>query len=450
MAYRLLVPSFLTVRFLMVTSVALTFADSMSPTKMPKGCRDPISPKRGIFRLSADRATAEFLCQPGHALVGQRVVTCNKGVWSERPPVCVGSDCEIPMIKDASITSQHGGGVLRIQCRSGYSLTDGTGTMACIDGQWNATNPKCIDKKRIQSEKSSRNHQNFIGKQRTSEATSEGDPAAKRSHKEWLEESDYSCVALHPPPAPNARPVTRWAMYDGLPRLYATYHCKWGFKPSAGVGVRNVYCKNGQWLGSIPKCQTVVYEEPNQMDFSGIVSTLSHDELLLRADYTCVDKGRYDDDIAAPPPVLKNALSGNALRFVILEGRPRLYVEYACSDGFRLENARRAHLYCRDKRWIGEMPKCVPEPKKSCASNNGGCSQLCSEDRGRRLIVCSCKDGFQLQPDKVSCTDVDECEVNSGYCDHLCDNTVGSFTCSCFPGYSLQKNSRNCSKTNLS
>lgn len=40
---------------------------------------------------------------------------------------------------------------------------------------------------------------------------------------------------------------------------------------------------------------------------------------------------------------------------------------------------------------------------------------------------------------KSSCLDQNECEVDNGYCDHLCHNAQGSYSCSCTEGYDLFK-----------
>ena len=40
--------------------------------------------------------------------------------------------------------------------------------------------------------------------------------------------------------------------------------------------------------------------------------------------------------------------------------------------------------------------------------------------------------------------DIDECAVNTDGCQHRCNNTVGSFYCSCFDGYSLEDSSTQC------
>ena len=40
--------------------------------------------------------------------------------------------------------------------------------------------------------------------------------------------------------------------------------------------------------------------------------------------------------------------------------------------------------------------------------------------------------------------DDDECAVGNAGCDHICNNTHGSYYCSCHHGYSLDTNSKTC------
>jgi len=42
------------------------------------------------------------------------------------------------------------------------------------------------------------------------------------------------------------------------------------------------------------------------------------------------------------------------------------------------------------------------------------------------------------------CTDVDECVINNGGCQYACENTAGSFVCTCPPGYLLDADRRHC------
>ena len=41
-------------------------------------------------------------------------------------------------------------------------------------------------------------------------------------------------------------------------------------------------------------------------------------------------------------------------------------------------------------------------------------------------------------------TDINECEEGVSGCSQLCNNTVGSYLCSCTNGYSLLEDGRNC------
>ena len=54
------------------------------------------------------------------------------------------------------------------------------------------------------------------------------------------------------------------------------------------------------------------------------------------------------------------------------------------------------------------------------------------------LDIAFCAFTMQIQ-------DINECATNNGSCDHICTNTNGSYTCSCYDGYSLLTNGYSCS-----
>ncbi|CAH1259009.1 PKDREJ [Branchiostoma lanceolatum] len=70
-----------------------------------------------------------------------------------------------------------------------------------------------------------------------------------------------------------------------------------------------------------------------------------------------------------------------------------------------------------------------------CTTGNGGCSQNCTNTIGS--FSCSCQNGYTLNGDSVSCDDIDECTTNNGGCPVSCNNTMGSFECFCGDGYIL-------------
>lgn len=61
--------------------------------------------------------------------------------------------------------------------------------------------------------------------------------------------------------------------------------------------------------------------------------------------------------------------------------------------------------------------------------------------------MCACHDGYQLNPDKKTCKDINECKNGSIPCAQLCDNTMGSFRCSCFSGFALSPDKVSCKST---
>ena len=56
---------------------------------------------------------------------------------------------------------------------------------------------------------------------------------------------------------------------------------------------------------------------------------------------------------------------------------------------------------------------------------------------------------FVATADKLTCSDIDECQTNKGGCQHSCANTVGSFICSCDNGFKVSSTDQTqCSRKN--
>ena len=56
---------------------------------------------------------------------------------------------------------------------------------------------------------------------------------------------------------------------------------------------------------------------------------------------------------------------------------------------------------------------------------------------------CGCNPGFTLSENGKSCDDIDECKVDSKICNHYCQNTKGSFKCTCHDEYSFKSGKKN-------
>ncbi|XP_040919923.1 thrombomodulin [Toxotes jaculatrix] len=94
----------------------------------------------------------------------------------------------------------------------------------------------------------------------------------------------------------------------------------------------------------------------------------------------------------------------------------------ACEQGFKLAEDGRS---CVDFNDCSDQRQC-PGENFMCINVIGG-------------FQCVCKDGFSMSGGL--CVDEDECV--SAPCEHLCDNSPGSYTCSCYSGYKPDPESPN-------
>ena len=68
-------------------------------------------------------------------------------------------------------------------------------------------------------------------------------------------------------------------------------------------------------------------------------------------------------------------------------------------------------------------PSLTSTDNNTCAVNNGGCEQNCTNLPDNQGHVCHCNDGFSVsRDDKTSCEDVDECGVWGNNCPQNCLN----------------------------
>jgi hypothetical protein len=81
-----------------------------------------------------------------------------------------------------------------------------------------------------------------------------------------------------------------------------------------------------------------------------------------------------------------------------------------------------------------------------CEDGTSGCEHVCLNTVGS--FSCKCYEGYKLKSNERNCKDVDECELEIHNCTQQCNNTIGSYICSCQPGYKLSaKDKRTCNKS---
>lgn len=77
---------------------------------------------------------------------------------------------------------------------------------------------------------------------------------------------------------------------------------------------------------------------------------------------------------------------------------------------------------------------CLLPDVNECELTPPPCKFTCQNTEGS--FICSCPKGYVLNPDGVSCRDLDECATGQHICEHECLNTAGSYKCICPKGYS--------------
>ncbi|XP_029071249.1 vitamin K-dependent protein S [Monodon monoceros] len=113
-------------------------------------------------------------------------------------------------------------------------------------------------------------------------------------------------------------------------------------------------------------------------------------------------------------------------------------------DGYMTCKDGQATFTCICKSgWQGEKCEFDINECKHPSNVNGGCSQICDNTPGS--YHCSCKSGFVMLSNKKDCKDVDECSVKPSICGTaVCKNIPGGFECECTEGYRYNPISKSC------
>ena len=113
-------------------------------------CRQPAAPAHGAVQWSSleFQGEAEYRCQPGYRLVGERGVrVCGPaGEWEGGEPECELVRCpapRLPLHSQADIQDLAAGGTVTFSCSPGYRL-QGTRVLTCLyNSSWSNAVPTC-------------------------------------------------------------------------------------------------------------------------------------------------------------------------------------------------------------------------------------------------------------------------------------------------------------------
>ncbi|KAJ8036588.1 Mucin-4 [Holothuria leucospilota] len=102
--------------------------------------------ENGTFKYRYQNGdSASFACLSGYTLVGEAVIVCNMGNFSDPVPTCY-ANCQAPQ---APVNGQFSGSLLHggsisFTCDAGYEIQSGlSSTLYCIDGEFNGSVPIC-------------------------------------------------------------------------------------------------------------------------------------------------------------------------------------------------------------------------------------------------------------------------------------------------------------------
>lgn len=90
--------------------------------------------------------------------------------------------------------------------------------------------------------------------------------------------------------------------------------------------------------------------------------------------------------------------------------------------------------------WNDPGPFCK-SGKRNCEIINGGCEHLCHQDA--EDVRCSCKDGYNLENDGLTCSIKDLCSPDT--CEHHCVMGESGYSCRCPHGFKLNEDQHSCS-----
>ncbi|KAG4071788.1 hypothetical protein HA402_011942 [Bradysia odoriphaga] len=249
------------------------------------------------------------------------------------------------------------------------------------------------------------------------------DNAAERSDvTEFMSVGDLSCLDNDFIPAPNIPNADIKYIRNDTPDnksafIEAQYICHDGYIVDFNqmrATKSNVFCRNGEWLGELPKCirsadtnrvcqQAQICEHICHVDNAGLEYCTCYKGFRMRND-RCVDE-------CADRTVMEK------LNIQCRDGCENTPGSYRCLENFEFD------IRLNDD----------DEP---------------TEDEDIQNVFCP--DGFEYNTTTRGCTDVDECagKVNGG-CYDQCKNTVGSFHCYCKVGFILAEDKYTCITLNI-
>ena len=136
----------------------------------------------------------------------------------------------------------------------------------------------------------------------------------------------------------------------------------------------------------------------------------------------------------------------------------------SCNEGFELQDDEHTCEGNKLYQLLCDSLFIIVDLDSECLDSDM-CEQFCVRNNITGTENCSCQSGFVLATNLVNCTgkmaslfsnemvyffiiDIDECSLTNP-CTQYCNNTIGSFECSCRDGFQLHSDKFTCTGTVL-
>ncbi|XP_041462289.1 sushi, von Willebrand factor type A, EGF and pentraxin domain-containing protein 1-like isoform X3 [Lytechinus variegatus] len=370
--------------------------------------------------------------------LGSGVLRClSNGEWDRQPVVCAKPGCpRLTEPPNGLVIEKFGLSVLEFRCFLNFHLL-GPSILFCDGQRWNGTAPSCVQE--LPPDPSPRPGAGLLPEFTVEDGTSCGQSRAIRHGQ-----PSYSTEL-------DDRGNTYWAV---------EYICDPGYRVLMND---RLFCSAGVWIGELPQC----------VAFCGINNGgCSHYCLSINGRATCTCRpgyrlhinGRSCNDVNECAPnsgrgpcaeFCNNLAGGFACRcqrgyrlnedghscsYQPTDPCSRIRCAYGtcvsvngsascqCPRGFVLSRDLRTCQECGINTYVSSNGKrCLACPDNSRTDGSGKTS----------IVACVCEEGYEKNPGTRSCDDINECTTRNGGCQHLCENTDGSYFCKCMPGYTL-------------
>ncbi|XP_052765018.1 uncharacterized protein LOC128206514 isoform X2 [Mya arenaria] len=232
----------------------------------------------------------------------------------------------------------------------------------------------------------------------------------------------------------------------------ATYQC---FTGSAISGSNTITCQsNGQW-SSPPQCiaascpantiNTAIVDgtgeivDGNGVEIGTIYRYRCDDgyELVGIPTVHCNTQGQWSN--AKPTCTLLKCQLPEIPNGQYSNRSPNDLVDYMtnvnvlCNNGYTLENPAVNFVRCEANRTVSTMPNCTNE--NECTSSSPCINGICHDTVGS--FYCTCSPGYRLESNQRTCTDINECTDDIDMCDGGCINQNPGYQCTCNLPYVL-------------